>query len=103
MPQMSQNAFTFVSRGLPEDTFTVARFSGEEGLSTLYKFEILLVSEQEDVNMEHILHNPATFSITGQFSGGRDLPFHGILTSFEQMHQVDRYVFYKAELRPKAW
>jgi type VI secretion system secreted protein VgrG len=32
-----------------------------------------------------------------------DLPFHGILTYFEQMHQVDRYVFYRAELRPKAW
>jgi type VI secretion system VgrG family protein len=103
MPQLPQNAFTFVSRGLPEDTFSVVRFSGEEGLSTLYKFEILLVSEQEDVDLEHLLQNPATLTIKGQFSGGMDLPFHGILTSFEQMHQVGQYVFYRAELRPKAW
>ncbi len=103
MPQLPQNAFTFVSQGLPEDTFTVVRFSGEEGLSTLYKFDILLVSEQEDVDLEQLLQNPATFTIKGPFSDGAGLPFHGILTSFEQMHQVDQYVFYRAELRPKMW
>ncbi|PTN36018.1 type VI secretion system Vgr family protein [Desulfonatronum sp. SC1] len=103
MPVLKENAFTFVSHGLPEETFTVARFSGEEGLSTLYKFEILLVSEQEDVDIAAVLQNPATFTIKEHFSGDEDLPFHGIISSFEQLHQVDQYVFYRAELRPKAW
>jgi type VI secretion system secreted protein VgrG len=103
MPQLKENAFTFVSQALPEDTFTVVRFSGKEGLSTLYRFEILLVSEKEDVDLTAVLQNPATFTIKGSFSGSDDLPFHGILSGFEQMHQADTYYFYRAELRPKLW
>ncbi|PTN36719.1 type VI secretion system Vgr family protein [Desulfonatronum sp. SC1] len=103
MPTLKENAFTFVSQALPEDTFTVVRFSGEEGLSTLYRFEILLVSEKEDVDLTAVLQNPATLTIKGRFSGAEDLPYHGILSSFEQMHQAGEYVFYRAELRPKAW
>jgi len=103
MPQLNENAFTFESRALPKDTFTVVRFSGEEGLSTLYSFEILLVSEQDDIDLDTVLQNPATFTIKGQFAGDRDMPFHGILSVFEQMHQAETYVFYKAELRPKLW
>jgi type VI secretion system secreted protein VgrG len=103
MPQLKDNAFTFESKALDKDTFTVVRFSGEEGLSTLYRFEILLVSEKEDIDLTAVLQNPATFTIKGYFSGGEDLPFHGILAAFEQMHQADNYVFYRAELRPKLW
>ncbi|PTN36714.1 type VI secretion system Vgr family protein [Desulfonatronum sp. SC1] len=103
MPTLKENAFTFVSQALPQDTFTVVRFSGEEGLSTLYSFEILLVSEKEDVDLTAVLQNPATFTIKGSFSGSEDLPFHGILSGFEQMHQADTYFFYRAELRPKLW
>lgn len=103
MPTLNENAFTFVSHALPEDTFTVVRFSGDEGLSTLYSFEVLLVSEKEDIDLTVVLQNPATFTIKGSISGSEDLPFHGILSGFEQMHQADTYFFYRAELRPKLW
>ena len=103
MPQLKENAFTFVSQALPEETFTVVRFSGEEGLSTLYSFEILMISEKEDIDLTTVLQKPATFTIKGSFSGGEDLPFHGILSAFEQMHQADTYFFYRAELRPRLW
>ncbi|SMP48413.1 type VI secretion system secreted protein VgrG [Desulfonatronum zhilinae] len=103
MPTLKENAFTFVSQALPEDTFTVVRFSGEEGLSTLYSFDILLVSEREDVDLTAVLQNPATLTIKGSLTGAGDLPYHGILSSFEQMHQAGEYVFYRAELRPRLW
>lgn len=103
MPQLKDNAYTFVSKALPEDAFTVVRFAGEEGLSTLYRFEILLVSEKEDIDLTAVLQNPATFTIKGSISGSEDLPFHGILSSFEQMHQADTYFFYRAVLRPRLW
>jgi type VI secretion system VgrG family protein len=103
MPTLNENAFTFVSHALPEDTFTVVRFSGDEGLSTLYSFEILLVSEKQDLDLTAVLQNPATLTIKGHFSGGEDLPFHGILSAFEQMHQADTYYFYRAVLRPRLW
>ncbi len=103
MPRLQENAFTFTSHALPEDTFTVVRFSGEEGLSTLYSFDILLVSEREDVDLTAVLQNSATLTIKGSLTGAGDLPYHGILSSFEQMHQAGEYVFYRAELRPKLW
>ncbi len=103
MPKLKENAFTFESGAVPEDTFSVVRFSGEEGLSTLYRFDILLISDKEDIDLTAVLQNPATFTVKGHFSDGPDLPFHGILSAFEQMHQAGPYVFYRAELRPKLW
>lgn len=103
MPQLKESAFTFESHAMPKDTFSVVRFSGEEGLSTLYRFEILLISENPEIDLAQVLQNPATFTIKGQFADGPDLPFHGILSTFEQMHQVGPYVYYRAELRPRLW
>lgn len=100
MPQLSEYAFQFQSKAVAKDTFAVVRFHGEEGLSLLYDFEILLISEKADLDLESILQSPATFTIK---SKNGDLPFHGILSSFEQLHQADAYVFYRARLRPKLW
>ncbi|WPL16634.1 type VI secretion system Vgr family protein [Thiorhodovibrio winogradskyi] len=105
MPRLSEYAFHFQSQAVAQDTFTVVSFQGEEGLSELYRFEVLLVSEQADLNLEAILQAPATLTIKGNTGNGDkgDLPFHGILASFEQLHQADSWVFYRAVLRPKLW
>lgn len=100
MPQLSEYAFQFESQAVAKNTFAVARFHGEEGLSQLYSFEILLVSEKADLDLEAILQLPAVFTIKSQYG---DLPYHGILASFEQLHKADAYVFYRAVLRPKLW
>ncbi len=100
MPQLSEYVFQFQSQAVDKNTFAVARFQGEEGLSQLYSFEVLLVSEKADLDLEAILQSPATFTIKGK---DRELPFHGILASFEQLHQADSWVFYRAVLRPKLW
>ena len=103
MPQLTENAFTFESKALPKETFSVVRFSGEEGLSTLYRFEILLISEEQDLDIAAVLQHPATFTIKNRFANGPELPFHGILSAFEQLHQFGTYTFYRTELRPKLW
>lgn len=100
MPQLSEYVFQFQSQAVAKNTFAVVRFHGEEGLSQLYNFEILLVSEKADLDLEAILQSPALFTIK---SKNGDLPYHGILASFEQLHQADSWVFYRAVLRPKLW
>lgn len=100
MPQLSEYMFQFQSQAVDKNTFAVARFNGEEGLSQLYSFEILLVSEKADLDLEAILQSPALFTIK---SKNGDLPYHGILASFEQLHKADAWVFYRAVLRPKLW
>ncbi|WP_295441428.1 type VI secretion system tip protein TssI/VgrG [uncultured Thiodictyon sp.] len=103
MPPLTENTFTFESMGLAPETFAVVRFTGEEALSTLYRFDLLLAAQRADLDLAAVLQQPATFTIKGPLTGGADLPYHGILANFEQLHQAGQYYFYRAELRPRLW
>jgi len=92
--------FTFVSKGLPADTFTVVRFKGVESISRPYVYDITLASDDPDIDLKAVLSNPATLTIT---RGGEDFPIHGRVARFDQMHEVKQHVFYRAELVPRLW
>ncbi|MFO8032560.1 MAG: type VI secretion system tip protein TssI/VgrG [Desulfohalobiaceae bacterium] len=92
--------FSFVSKALTKDTFSVVRFEGQEGLSLLYRFEVILVSREDQLDLEAILAEGCTFTIHAQQD---DIPVHGILEALEQRQKVDEYTFYRAVLRPKLW
>ena len=98
MDYLHKKRFDFVSHALPLDTFGVVRFKGVEGFSRCYQFEIDLVSGNADIDLTEILKNPVTFTILREDG---DIPFHGILAQFEQLHEVDEHVFYRAVLVPK--
>jgi len=100
MAEQIKPKFVFESKAVDRNTFTVVKFQGTEGLSSLYRFDITLISKQADLDLGEILQNPAEFTI--KRSDG-DIPFRGILSSFEQLQQVGEYVFYRAELVPKLW
>jgi len=97
---LKQKKFEFVSQALPEDTFGVVNFKGSEGFSTCYQFEIMLVAGDPEIDLAAVLQNPAVFTI---LRDDGDIPFHGILSQFEQLHSVDEFVFYQAVLVPKLW
>jgi type VI secretion system secreted protein VgrG len=92
--------FTFVSQGLPEDTFSVVTFKGTEGISRLYEYDITLASDDPEIDLKGVLQNPATLTIHGD---GQDRPIHGILAQFEQLHEVKGRYFYRALLVPRLW
>jgi uncharacterized protein involved in type VI secretion and phage assembly len=99
MAYLSEKKFDFVSSALPADTFGVVRFKGTEGFSMCYEFEVDLVSKNAEIDLTEVLKNPVTFTILREDG---DIPFHGILTQFEQLHEVDEYVFYRAVLKTAA-
>ncbi len=96
----AQKEYTFVSRAYPADTFTVARFTGIEGLSRLYEFDITLISEDPEIDSRRLLQNPAAFTIS---EADAEMPFYGMLSRFEQLQEVDETVFYRAVLVPRLW
>ncbi len=100
MAEKTKPKFTFESKAVDKNTFNVVNFKGTEGLSTIYRFNILLISEKADLNLEDILQNGAEFTIKRDDG---DIPFKGVLSSFEQMHQAAGMVFYRAELVPHLW
>lgn len=100
MADTSKPKFTFESKGADKNTFSVVRFRGTEGLSSIYRFSIMLVSSRNDVDIGAVLKNTAEFRIKRDEG---DIPFQGILSSFEQLHQAGKVCFYRAELVPRLW
>lgn len=93
--------FTFVSKALSEDTFTVAEFKGSEGVSMLYEFEILLYSDDPEIDLKAVLQNQATLTIIPE--GGDERKIHGIPARFEQLQEHDDYIYYRLKLVPRYW
>lgn len=100
MEPRDRTEFTFISKALPEDTFSVVKFSGTEAISRPYQFDITLSSQDPEIDLKAVLQNPATLTIV---HAGEELPFHGVLAGFEQLHEVKQHAFYRAILVPKLW
>ncbi|MBF0529969.1 MAG: type VI secretion system tip protein VgrG [Deltaproteobacteria bacterium] len=96
-----EELFNFFCLNLPDDTFSVVRFEGEERLNQLYRFEFILGSENPDVDVDAILMSPALFVYLRDQE--RSVPFHGIIIEFEQMHQALGQYYYRAVMAPKLW
>lgn len=92
--------FAFISKGLAEDAFEVVKFSGTEAISRPYEFTVTLSSKDPDIDLKSVLRNPATLSIVRD---GEELPLHGVLAAFEQLHEANQRIFYRAVLVPKLW
>lgn len=104
MKYLEEKNFFFESAAADPETgkpysFSVVNFAGNEGISKLYEFEITLVSDEAEIDLQAILSNPATLYLRPD----NKLPVHGIISNFEQLNEVDGKVFYKALLVPTAW
>ncbi len=101
MPLLTKQKFSFISKGMDKDTFTVVSFKGFEAISKPYEFDILLVSDKKDVDPLQVLKDPAVFTIHRDEED--DVDFNGILMRFEETREYNEYFFFKAVLVPKLW
>ena len=92
--------FTFVSLGLPEDTFAVIRFEGAAGISKLYEYDITLASDDPDIDLKEALQHPAILTLHGR---DQEVLIHGILARFEQTQELKGRYVYRALLVPRLW
>lgn len=92
--------FSFKSAAFAEDKFSVVRVDGSEAISKDFHFELILVSDDGEVDFANMLANPATFTLyaVGSTDGHT---YHGVLSEFEQLHQAGALVFYRAVLSSK--
>jgi len=101
MNYLTSQKFSFVSRAFDKDTFGVVKFSGTDGLSQLYHFDIMLVADDPNIDMDKVLQEQATFYI--HRPDGSRIPFHGILAEFDLVREVGQFYLYRALLVPKLW
>jgi len=94
--------FSFVSQACPDaDTFSVATFSGTEGISQLYEFTATLFCADSEIDLKSMLQNPARFTI--HWEEDQALHFHGIISHFEQLEEMNNMTRYEAVLVPRLW
>jgi len=100
----SNRRFTFSCANLEKNTFEVVRFEGEEALSSLYRFELLLaVADHGDLDESRIIGRPALFTLNDGISGGKPTRYRGLVQDFGYAYQVTGWTIYRAVLVPKMW
>lgn len=82
------------------DDLIVVDFTGFEAISEPYEFVINLKSENAEIDLEAMVGSRCTFEM--EFDG--DIKkYHGILSEFDQLHQIGKYTMYRATLVPRLW
>ncbi|KQQ49870.1 hypothetical protein ASF84_21930 [Pseudomonas sp. Leaf127] len=91
----------FVSTALPENSFRVLDWKGEEAISRPYRFEVRLVSDNAELDDEAMLGARATLWMTDAQSVLQ--PYHGVITDIEQLDSDadGNYFFFRVVLEPK--
>ncbi|MCC8178144.1 MAG: type VI secretion system tip protein VgrG [Cloacibacillus sp.] len=93
--------FCFEAEGMPQDTFHVLSFRGTEGLSSLFSFDIELVSENLSVDLGALLSGSANLTVKRE--GAPDAVFAGRPAAARQNGHFENHAYYSVQLRPAFW
>ncbi|NIM32563.1 MAG: type VI secretion system tip protein VgrG [Pseudomonas stutzeri] len=91
----NQAHFTLSLEGVEHD-FKVLEFRGREAISQPYRFDLELVSERPDLDLESLLHCPAFLAFAPDGSG-----FHGLVHQAAQGESGKRLTRYRLTLVPQ--
>ncbi len=93
---------------LAADFLLIKRIRAAEGISQLFRFELEMLHEEDEVGNEPTLVDPQqllgqkmTVSVTQ--ADGAERFFNGICVDFTQGNRNERFSKYKAELVPEIW
>jgi type VI secretion system secreted protein VgrG len=87
---------------LGPDALLLKGFTGREGLSQLFDFQLDLVAENNrKIPFEQLLGQPAGIRLA--LSNGKHRFFHGIVSRMSQGRQDQRYTHYRAQMVPQLW
>ncbi len=93
--------FRFEVEQLPRNTFHVLSFRGTEELSSLFEFEIELVSRNLSLDLGELLHHSAWLIV--KRPGAPDAVFSGRPSSARQSGHFKDWAYYTVRLRPALW
>jgi type VI secretion system secreted protein VgrG len=86
---------------LPDDTFEVAEFTLNEGLSSLFTLSLTLVSHQRDIDTGAQLLQHGSLTITLDDEEQRTVT--GVIESIEMGNSNFHYTYYYVTVRPHMW
>jgi type VI secretion system secreted protein VgrG len=94
----SRKLFSFSVRGQSEDALHVVRFSGREGISQLFEFDLTLLTES--ATPEDLLARPATLTL---HAPAGDLPYSGVIAKLDCLQRYGPYLLYRVLFKPRLF
>ncbi|MGH7468671.1 MAG: type VI secretion system Vgr family protein [Longimicrobiales bacterium] len=103
MPSYSQdNRSIRIETALGPDELILTRFTGQEGVSRPFLYQIEMRSENDAINAKDLLRTPATIVIG--LDNGEERHIHGVIRRFSQHgSDPDKLTSYRAEIVPWFW
>jgi type VI secretion system secreted protein VgrG len=101
MPYTQTDRPMRVETVLGEDVLLLSGFSGTEGVSTPFGFDIELLSEDPAIAGEDLLRKPVVLTLV--LPDGTDRRIHGLISRFVQLGRSDDLTAYRARVVPWLW
>ncbi|MET0645143.1 MAG: type VI secretion system tip protein TssI/VgrG [Pyrinomonadaceae bacterium] len=86
---------------LGEDVLLLQSFSGQEGVSELFRFDLKMHSLNRSVSFDSVVGKPATVRV--MLDGGEERFINGVVSSFSQAGTSGGLAHYHATLVPWFW
>src|SRR5579864_7397525 len=85
---------------LGPDTLLLRSFSGQEGVSQLFRFQLELLSEDDAISFDDIVGKNVTVHIQTVDS---ERGLNGFISRFSQGSRDEHFTYYRAEMVPWLW
>jgi type VI secretion system secreted protein VgrG len=91
----------FTSSSKDRQELLLEQFSGTESLSTLFSFELSLISQDAQLELKTLIGQPALVEI--ELASGEARYIHGYISRFSLEKSDGGLAFYSATLSPWMW
>lgn len=95
------NRLLAIDTPLGPDTLLLTAFTGEEGISKPFRFDLEMVSEKDDIDASSLIGKNVTLRV--KMADGTDRFWNGFISRFSQGAMDDRFTSYNAEFVPWLW
>ena len=99
---LQENRFLFLNTPLEQNKLLLESFTGHEGISQLFSFQLELFSDDNKVDFSELLGKPVHFGVLGP-EGAPHRDVQGIVTAFAQLPSRGRVARYRAVVSPTIW
>jgi len=101
MPYTQANRLLRLDTPLGDDVLLLEGFSGQEGISQLFKFELDLMTEGDPIDFNKIIGEQVTIRV--ELLDDKERFFNGFINRFAQTGSETGVFHYRAEMVPWLW
>src|SRR5882724_7854021 len=102
MPYTQENRLIAIDTPLGDDVLLLQGFSGREGISQLFKFNLDLLSEKNNISFKDIVGKRVTITVLLS-DGSKKRFFNGFVSRFAQAGSATELTSYQMEVVPWLW